>query len=189
MIERWGTGIQRIIDSCQKQNLPIPIFEEYQGFRVIFRKPYAKEELRKLGLNERQIKAVEYVEKKGSITNREYRELTKVAKCTATKDLRELVKNGVFKVVGKSKREIKYVLVFGSFGAKKVPRKVPNEKLVLTEDKKEVKPTYLLRHHDSKMTQKLAQKLEINSFDFSNPRLQISAHNESIMSQKGDGKL
>jgi ATP-dependent DNA helicase RecG len=118
LIEKWGTGIQRIIDSCKKQNLPIPIFEEYQGFRVIFRKPYAKEELRKLGLSERQIKAVEYVEKKGSITNREYQELVGAPRRTATRDLTDLVKKGIFKLVGKGKREIKYVLLLSQNGAK-----------------------------------------------------------------------
>jgi ATP-dependent DNA helicase RecG len=111
LIERWGTGIQRIIDSCQKQNLPIPIFEEYQGFRVIFRKPYAKEELRKLGLNERQIKAVEYVEKRGSITNREYQKLNFVSRRTATYELSDLVKKGVFSRVGVGRRGIRYVLM------------------------------------------------------------------------------
>ena len=118
MIERWGTEIQRIIDSCQKQNLPIPIFEEYQGFRVIFRKPYAKEELRKLGLNERQIKAVEYVEKRGSITNREYQKLTLVSRKTATRDLTDLVKRGIFNIVGRGKREIKYTLLLRHDDAK-----------------------------------------------------------------------
>jgi len=49
-----------MIQACIKQGLPEPKFEEYQGFRVIFRKPFAKEELTKLGLNERQLKAVEY---------------------------------------------------------------------------------------------------------------------------------
>jgi len=118
LIERWGTEIQRIIDSCQKQNLPIPIFEEYQGFRVIFRKPYAKEELRKLGLNERQIKAVEYVEKRGSITNREYQKLTLVSRKTATRDLTDLVKRGIFNIVGRGKREIKYTLLLRHDDAK-----------------------------------------------------------------------
>ena len=40
---------------------------------MYFRKNiYAEEYLRKLGLNERQIKAVMYVKEKGSVTNREY---------------------------------------------------------------------------------------------------------------------
>jgi hypothetical protein len=91
------------------------------------------------------------------------------------------------------KMKQKDISLIGAKRAKKKPKEQPNEKLALTEDKKELKPTYLLRRDDSKMTQKLAQKLEINSFDFSKPKLQISAHNESIMSQnmsqKGESNL
>jgi len=83
--------------------------------------------------------------------------------------------------------------LIGAKNAKKEPKEQPNEKLALTEDKKEVKPTYLLCRDDSKITQKLAQKVEINSFDSSNPKLQISAHNDSIMiqnmSHKGESNL
>ena len=74
-----------------QQGLPEPKFEEYQGFGVIFRKLFAKEELIKLGLNERQLKAVEHVEKKGSITNREHQKLNNTTKRTATRDMKEKV--------------------------------------------------------------------------------------------------
>jgi hypothetical protein len=92
------------------------------------------------------------------------------------------------------KKEMKYILVFGTFGVKKVPRKVPNKKLVLAKNRRELRLNYISCYYGAKMTQKLAQKIEINSFDSSNnPKLQISAHNESIMSQnmshKGDGSL
>ncbi|WP_051292686.1 DeoR family transcriptional regulator [Olivibacter sitiensis] len=55
------------------------------------------EQLTKLGLNERQLKAVDYVKEKGKITNREYQELFEVARITATRDLTELVEKAVFK--------------------------------------------------------------------------------------------
>ncbi len=112
-IERWGTGVQRMLELCEKQNLPSPLFEEYQGFRVIFRRPFAKEELAKLGLNERQIKAVDYTEKKGSITNKEYQELNSTTKRTATRDLTDLLQKGLFRKTGKGMRELKYVLISG----------------------------------------------------------------------------
>jgi len=112
-IERWGTGIQRMIQTCLKQGLPEPKFEEYQGFRVIFRKPFSKDELAKLGLNERQLKAVEYVERKGSITNKEYQKLDNTIKRTATRDLADLVQKGIFRSIGKGKRELKYILIIG----------------------------------------------------------------------------
>jgi ATP-dependent DNA helicase RecG len=52
---------------------------------------------RKLGLSERQIKAVEYVETAGSITNKEYQAINKTHRVTATRDLADLVKNGFVK--------------------------------------------------------------------------------------------
>jgi predicted HTH transcriptional regulator len=58
------------------------------------------------------------VEKKWSITNREYQKLTLVSRKTATRDLTKLVKKGIFKLVGKGKREIKYVLLLSQNGAK-----------------------------------------------------------------------
>jgi len=88
-----------------------------------------------------------------------------------------------------NKKEMKYILVFGTFDAKKVP----NKKLVLAKNRRELRLNYILCYYGAKMTQKLVQKLEINSFDFSNPKVQISAHNESIMSQnmshKGESQL
>lgn len=52
---------------------------------------YNKESLAKLKLNERQIKAVLFVKEKGEISNKEYQEICKVSKGTATKELKELI--------------------------------------------------------------------------------------------------
>ena len=81
LIEQWGSGIDKMREGCQTAGLQEPVFEEYQGFRVIFRKNiYTEEYLRSLGLNKRQIGAVRYVKEKGKITNKEYRELTEPAR-------------------------------------------------------------------------------------------------------------
>ena len=110
-IEQWGSGIDKMRRACIKAGLPEPQFEEYQGFRVIFRKDiYTEEYLRSLGLNERQIKAVMYVKEKGKITNKEYQELNTVSKRTATRDLEELVKSSVFEQIGITGKGTEYVL-------------------------------------------------------------------------------
>ncbi len=76
-----------------------------------FRKDiYTEEYLRKLGLNERQIKAAFYVKKRGKITNKEYQELTGVSKPTATTDLRYLVQKEIFYKLGVTGRGTGYVL-------------------------------------------------------------------------------
>lgn len=80
------------------------------GFSVYFRKDiYTEEYLRKMGLNERQIKAVMYVKEKGKITNREYREIFNLSDEGARLDLMNLVKNQIFKIVGKG-RNAHYVI-------------------------------------------------------------------------------
>ncbi len=69
-------------------------------------------------MNERQIKATNYVETRGYISNREYQEINKVSKRTATTDLGDLVRLRVFRRVGRGKREVKYVLVLRQNDAK-----------------------------------------------------------------------
>ncbi|MBU1974549.1 MAG: putative DNA binding domain-containing protein, partial [Nanoarchaeota archaeon] len=113
-IEEVGTGTNKIVEWCVDWSLPEPEFE-FTGTSIVvtFRKPFAREELAKLGLNERQLNAIEYVEKKGSITNKEYQELNNSIKRTATRDLAGLAQKGIFRVVGKGKRELKYILIVG----------------------------------------------------------------------------
>lgn len=99
-------------NACVKAGLPEPLFEEYHGFRVIFRNDiYTEEYLRKAGLNERQIKAVMYVKEKGKITNREYQELTGVKERLATMELNDLVVKSVFEKYGVTGRGTYYAVV------------------------------------------------------------------------------
>lgn len=114
LIEKYGSGIGRIISACKKAGLPIPVFEErFGGFLVIFNKDiYTEEYLMKLGFNERQIKAVMYVKEKGGIANKEYQQLLpNISRVTATRDLTKLVGKGIFEVVGNGKRGLHYILM------------------------------------------------------------------------------
>ena len=72
----------KIVDSCHKAGLPTPRFEEDCGGFIVtlFKDKFTVEELQKLGLNERQIKAVLYVKEKGRITSVEYQEISNVSK-------------------------------------------------------------------------------------------------------------
>ena len=74
IIERYGSGIQRMIHACREADLPEPVFEEkFGGFAITFQKDLLTEEkLKEFGLNERQTKAVMYVKEKREITNKEY---------------------------------------------------------------------------------------------------------------------
>ena len=112
LIERWGSGTKRMIDLCRAQELLEPEFrEEGAGFAVIFYKDiYTEENLRKMGLNERQIKAVMYVKEKGKIANKEYQETSITTKKTASRDLAGLVSIGLFKKQGTTGKGTFYVL-------------------------------------------------------------------------------
>lgn len=94
-VESWGRGTIKIIEQCKEFNLPNPIFQNNgKDFWVIFQKDiFNRESLQKLRLNERQIKAVLFVKDKGEISNKDYQEICKVSKGTATKELRELIEN------------------------------------------------------------------------------------------------
>ena len=112
LIENYGSGIQRILEECKRLNFPVPEFKEVEGgFQVIFYKDiYNEENLTKMGLNERQIKAVMHIKEIGKLNNREYQKKFGVAKATATRDLTTLVEKKILYIVGKGKRDIYYLL-------------------------------------------------------------------------------
>ncbi len=111
-IEQYGSGTVRMVNWMKEAGLPEPEYkEEMGGFSVYFNKDiYTEEYLRKKGLNERQIKALIYVKKKGKITNKEYQEINICSRNTATNDLRILVEKEVLKESGKKGAGAYYVI-------------------------------------------------------------------------------
>jgi len=82
--------------------LPDPeIIEQDGGMLVtLFKNKYSADQLRKLGLNERQVKAVLYAVENKSITNSQYQQVCNTSERTALRDLEELVAKGVFVKTG-----------------------------------------------------------------------------------------
>ncbi len=99
LIDAWGSGTVKIIGTCLQAGLPEPELIEQDGgfFVTLFKNNLTKEQLTKLGLNERQLKAVEYVKEKGKITNKEYQSLNTISERTASRELSELAEKQVFK--------------------------------------------------------------------------------------------
>ncbi len=70
-----------------------------------------EEQLTKLGVNSRQVKAVLYVKEKGKITNADYQKLFSVSKATATRDLADLTeKFDLLEKVGQTGAGTSYTL-------------------------------------------------------------------------------
>ncbi len=110
-VEDVGGGTLDMIKQCREWGIPEPVFEHITGaFVVSFRLPPALEDLERLGLNERQIKAMDNVIKKGFISNKEYTSLNNISRKTATIDLTQLVTKGLLIRVGEGKRGIHYIL-------------------------------------------------------------------------------
>ena len=92
-IDAWGRGTIKIIDTCKQADLPEPEMKEMDGGFIItlFKDNFTPEQLTKLGLNERQVKAVLFVKENGRITNKEYQELNNTSERTASRELTGLI--------------------------------------------------------------------------------------------------
>lgn len=97
-IESWGRGISKMTEQCFDFRLPAPLFFfKSSGFWVVFRKDiYNHNELKELGLNERQIKAVLFVKENGTINNSDYQKINNCSRNTASNELSDLIKKGLF---------------------------------------------------------------------------------------------
>jgi ATP-dependent DNA helicase RecG len=132
-MERIGSGIRLMLNETKRMGLPTPQFQEMGEFVVTFRKapsdiaqPYSTSEEDKPqqlvldvlpatvpplssgktvlpDMDKRKAIAMRYVQEHGSITNREYRELTGVSEQTANRDLEALVELGGLLRVGEKR--------------------------------------------------------------------------------------
>ncbi len=100
-IENWGSGVPRMKRAMRAYNLPAPIFDEPgPNFTATFTGP-GEQFMRELeakpawmtGLNERQIKAMEYLAERGKITNREYRQMFGLGHTATVEELAGLVES------------------------------------------------------------------------------------------------
>lgn len=110
-IERYGSGIQRILTSFADAELPEPEFKtDAWGLTLTMQKDiFTEEYLAQTGLNERQRLALSYVREHGEITNSALRQIASVSRRTAAYDLSHLVKTGVLKVQG-TRKAARYIL-------------------------------------------------------------------------------
>lgn len=109
-VESWGRGMDKMRNLCIEAKIPVPQFScKGNDFWTVFRKDiYNKEDLSKLGLNDRQIDALLFFKSKGEITSSEYAEKYNISDRTARRDLSELTENKLLKNEGDTNHS-KYV--------------------------------------------------------------------------------
>lgn len=113
LIEAWGRGTIKIINECKKAGLPEPIIEYSSGgiSVTIYKNTKTKTTITKIKeLNERQVRAIEFVKQKGRITNKDYQTLNHISREMATIDLRKLVEMNILTSSGAKGAGAYYVL-------------------------------------------------------------------------------
>ena len=115
-INQLGYGTQNVVKWCRKANLPEPVFEQLnQQFSVtIWRNWLTDQRLDEFDLNDRQRAAVRHLKSHRSITNSEYQVLFRVAKRTASKDLKHLTSLRLFEKEGTTGKGVFYRIAKGA---------------------------------------------------------------------------
>ncbi len=114
-IEELGLGVDRMIEDMLKAGHPQPVFEaKTHRFTVtLYNTRDQARALRPSGegnMNERQMKALEHIQRNGSITNSDYRPLCPhVGPETLRLDLADLVTRGILLKIG-DKRGTRYIM-------------------------------------------------------------------------------
>ncbi len=122
-IERVGSGTQVIIELCREAGLPEPEFEQRAGSFVItlWRDWLTAEVLDKYTLSERQLKAIRYLKMHRLISNSIYQLAFEASKRTASRDLEEMVSEGIVEKVGTTGKGVHYSLRKGAVKGPKGP--------------------------------------------------------------------
>jgi ATP-dependent DNA helicase RecG len=98
-VERRGLGVDQMIRAMARAGLEPPVFENRRSsfWVTLHGKPPDRPlpDLEGLGLNDRQIRAVAYLQEHDRIANRKYQELFGVSERTALYDLQGLVEAGL----------------------------------------------------------------------------------------------
>ena len=111
--QRAGSGTIEMMEQCKAQHTPEPEFVLIRNkeFRAILPRDFLTEQLLShIELNDRQRKAVDFIKANKKITNKDLCQLTNAIYRTASRDLDNLVRKGLFRKVGKTGRGAYYVL-------------------------------------------------------------------------------
>lgn len=109
LIEHWGSGIKKIIDSCKQRGLKSPEFEDrHNEFRVtLFSTPHGK-----MTLDKNQKELLSYARKKRRISTKDAARLWDIDPRNARTKIKQLVALGFLKRIGTSAKDPKssYIL-------------------------------------------------------------------------------
>lgn len=122
-IEKAGSGTQKMIELCREAGLPGPDFEQRSGSFVItlWRDWLTAEVMAGFQLNDRQIKAINYLKVHQKITNSIYQQEFESSKRTASRDLDVMITKGIIQKAGTTGKGVYYSLAKGAIKGPKGP--------------------------------------------------------------------
>ena len=137
-IEKAGTGTLDMISLCHNAGLPEPEFEQQgeQFVVTIWRDWLTTDVITTLKLNDRQKKIIQYLKVNTRITNTEYQALLHVAKRTAHRDLIDLVRKSVVRMIGTTGKGTHY-----SFDKRVTKKSRPSNRKGVTKGSKGSRPS------------------------------------------------
>ena len=107
-IESFGTGLKRIADACESAGVRYEFQKKKTGFVVCFYRSDGKADKKPIKAGRQEI-IINYIKEKGSITNKEARELLGLADSTIKRLLKGMVEQNLLIVEGERKAR-KYLL-------------------------------------------------------------------------------
>lgn len=102
-VEGLGTGIPRMKNQMRQRGLSDPEFIFTENFfrLILYNKKSKRKPINEVkDLNERQKKAIDYLNKNGSIKSQTYSEINEVSHATAVNEINEMIEFGYIKKVG-----------------------------------------------------------------------------------------
>ncbi|HIJ80468.1 MAG TPA: DUF4062 domain-containing protein [Desulfuromonadales bacterium] len=122
-IEKYGTGTLMMIRESLDHDLPEPDFIMRGGefTTTVWRDWLTPEVLAGYNLNERQLKAIDYLKIYQTITNTNFQTEFSASKRTASRDLDELMEKGIIVKVGTTGKGVYYHLAKGATKGPKGP--------------------------------------------------------------------
>jgi len=123
-IEKYGTGTLMMIRESLAHSLPEPDFFQRGGefTSTVWRDWMTPKVLAGFKLNERQMKAINYLKINLKITNSQYQKEFSVAKRTASRDLDEMISKKIIEKIGTTGKGVYYCLTKGAIKGPKGPR-------------------------------------------------------------------
>jgi ATP-dependent DNA helicase RecG len=111
-IEELGEGWNKIIKEHKEHPLKPKMPKIKADKTSVLVTLFSSKEKFEIGVefSDRQIKAIDYVKSYGKITNHEYKNINRVTKKTATRDLQDLAGRGVLLRVGRTGKGVHYIL-------------------------------------------------------------------------------